>query len=81
MALPYNPWEHPKETGALPGDIATFALNGESDPTEDSPEDGAEDLAEGEAEGNPMADALEVIMQQSSTIQQLLAMLSSGGNS
>lgn len=77
MALPYNPWEHPTETGALPGDIATFALNGESAPEEDSPEDETEDLAE----GNPMADALEVIMQQSSTIQQLLAMLSSGGNS
>ena len=77
MALPYNPWEHPTETGALPGDIATFALNGKSEPAEDSPEDEMEDLAE----GNPMADALEVIMQQSSTIQQLLAMLSSGGNS
>lgn len=77
MALPYNPWEHPTETGALPGDIATFALNGESELTEDSSEDETEDIAE----GNPMADALEVIMQQSSTIQQLLAMLSSGGNS
>ena len=73
MALPYNPWEHPTETGALPGDIATFALNGESEPSEDS--------LECETEGNPMTDALEVIMQQSSTIQQLLAMLSSGGNS
>jgi len=65
MAQVYNPWESPPTEHTLPGDLASFEINGESD---------VEVTAEAEY-GKPLQEALAVISQQSQLIARLMDML------
>ena len=71
MAQIFNPWQSPPTEETLPGNIATFALNGQETPEElEAPEP----EGEGEHQG-AMAMALQTIQQQSQLISQLMEML------
>jgi hypothetical protein len=81
MAVVFNPWMNPPETGSLTGEFAGPQLDPElADADESVPEmeddsaDAEEDATESGA-GQHMAQALGVIQQQSTLIGQLLAQL------
>lgn len=78
MAQIFNPWQSPPTEETLPGNIATFVLNGQETPEElEAPESLAEEQepeGEGEHQG-AMAMALQTIQQQSQLISQLMEML------